>query len=211
MSNFYPKEFKEAISNLPSKEKDKLIFRLLKKDLVLANRLMFELVSADSVDQRRDKVKKQIQIKINNAYERFYSVGYLNMDVREISGMISEHVSTTKDKFGEAHLNLWMLNQILEQNKPRILSVTPGKARKFCVAVIARAFKIMMLVNKLHHDYFIEFQDDLVLLGNLIAETPYLMNAAINNGLDINWLTSAQIPENITEIHKNIRANGFLK
>ena len=38
----FDKDFKEAISHLPSSEKDKLILRLLKKDLVLANRLYFE-------------------------------------------------------------------------------------------------------------------------------------------------------------------------
>ena len=37
-------EFKAAISDLPSAEKDKLIFRLLKKDENLANRIYFELL-----------------------------------------------------------------------------------------------------------------------------------------------------------------------
>lgn len=41
-------EFKKALSQLPSGEKDKLILRLLKHDLTLANRLAFELLSADS-------------------------------------------------------------------------------------------------------------------------------------------------------------------
>lgn len=34
----FDKDFKIALQNLPSTEKDKLILRLLKKDLVLANR-----------------------------------------------------------------------------------------------------------------------------------------------------------------------------
>lgn len=45
----FPEELKEGISQLPSKEKEKLIFRLLKHDLDLANRLLFELVSTDTV------------------------------------------------------------------------------------------------------------------------------------------------------------------
>jgi len=53
-----PKELKEAISKLTSKDKDKLIFRLLKKDLVLANQLLFELVSDENVEEKRAQVKK---------------------------------------------------------------------------------------------------------------------------------------------------------
>lgn len=45
MAEKYSKEFKEAISRLPSTEKDKLIFRLLKHDMALENRLYFELVN----------------------------------------------------------------------------------------------------------------------------------------------------------------------
>ena len=54
----FPKEFKEALSHLPSKEKDKLILQLLKKDLVLANRLLFELVNTNTVEEQREKVEK---------------------------------------------------------------------------------------------------------------------------------------------------------
>ncbi|WP_282454602.1 hypothetical protein [Flavobacterium pygoscelis] len=40
----FSKEFKKALQELPSAEKDKLIFRLLKIGLDLTNRLYFELV-----------------------------------------------------------------------------------------------------------------------------------------------------------------------
>jgi hypothetical protein len=56
----FDKDFKIAISNLPSKEKDKLLLRLLKKDLTLASRLYFELVNTDSVDERRDELEKHV-------------------------------------------------------------------------------------------------------------------------------------------------------
>ena len=128
-----------------------------------------------------------------------------------MSGMINDHVSTTKDKFGEAQLNLWMINKVLEINGEKILSTTIGKANTFCVATIARAFKIMLLIKKLHEDYFVEFEDDLKKLGKLIGANPYLMKCAINNGLDVNWLISAEIPADLEQIHKNLRARGYLK
>jgi hypothetical protein len=209
----FPKEFKEALSHLPSKEKDKLILRLLKKDLLLANRLLFELVNTDSIEERREKVEANLLYRIKRDAENgHYTIGYLNWDVREFSGIISEHVSITKDKFGEAHLNLIMLNEVLEVNRAFILnSKPPAKRRKFSVAVIARAFKILLIIRKLDADFLIEFEDDLKKLGKLITDNKFLFSEAIKNGLDVNWLIRTEIPEDIVEKHKEIRAAGFLK
>ncbi|CAL2085514.1 protein of unknown function [Tenacibaculum sp. 190524A02b] len=99
------KSFKEAISQLPAKEKDKLILRLLKKDPTLANRLYFELIDTSSVDEKR----AALAIHIQNSIERFSQYnntpGYIMMYMRDISGEINEHVKVTKDKFGEISLN----------------------------------------------------------------------------------------------------------
>lgn len=206
-----PEELKEAISNLTPKDKDKLIFRLLKKDLMLANQLLFELVSSDSVEDKRAEVKKRLANLVELATTKFYSTGYLHMDMREMSGIITEQTKITKDKFGEAQLNLWMCVQILESNKEHILSEKYGKAIKFCIAIIARTFKIMLLVNKLHEDYLVEFEDDLKRLGELIGDNPYLMKTAIHHGLDVNWLLRAEIPQDIEQKQKELRAMGFLK
>jgi len=105
-----PDELKEAIKQLPSKEKDKLILRLLKKDLALANRFLFELVSNEGIDESRKRVESVLQKRIDRATLHYNSPGYLHMDVREMSGIINEHVLITKDRYGEAYLNLWMIN-----------------------------------------------------------------------------------------------------
>lgn len=207
----FPKELKEAISLLPSKEKDKLIFRLLRRDLPLANRLLFELVSEVTVEEQRAAVKENLKIKIERSSNNYYSPSYLNIDVRSMSAEISEHLFTTKDKFGEISLNLYLINSILEKNKKNILSATPGRADKFCIPAVARVFKILLLINKLHEDYFLEFRDDLEKLGQLIIDNPYLAKTAIHHGLDVNWLLSGEIPSNIEQIYKAIRAEGLLK
>jgi hypothetical protein len=206
----FEKEFKEAISHLPDKEKDKLILRLLKKDLVLANRLHFELVSTTSLEESRSKMEERIITEAKRMDDRFYSVGYLNMDVRFLSGEITEHVKITKDKFGDASLNLLLLIEVLKNNNGNILTLSPGKARKFCIAIIARIFKVLILINKMHQDYMLEFQDDLKELSSLMAENSHLMKLSIQRGLDINWLAKAEIPEDISEIYKSLRKQGYL-
>lgn len=92
-----PQELKKAISNLPSKEKDKLIYRLLKYDLDLANRLLFELVSQDTVEDRRIALKKELEGYIDRT-TNFYSPGYLNMDIREMSGIINIRTRTDNER-----------------------------------------------------------------------------------------------------------------
>lgn len=208
----FNKEFKEALKHLPEAKKDKLILRLLKKDLILANQLLFELVNTNTVDDQRALAKKSILSQARRTKENFYSIGYLNMDVRLLSGEITQHVKITKDKFGEAHLNLVMINEILYQNKAHILGEKfNDKTRKFCTAVVSRVFKILILISRLDDDYFIEFEADLQTLGQYISENKYVMNIAIKNGLDINWLLLPDIPKDIFQIHKNIREMGFLK
>src|SRR5690554_1614310 len=116
----FDNEFKKAISQLSSSEKDKLILRLLKRDLVLINQLYFQLLSDESADEKRVKLETRILKRIDLASERFWSLGYLMMDMRDISGEITDHVRTTKDKFGEPKLQLLMLIEILKRNNTRI-------------------------------------------------------------------------------------------
>lgn len=207
----FSKEFKKAIEELPSTEKDKLIFRLLKKDLDLVNRLYFELVDTETVEEKRNTFEKIMIKKINHFTERFYSVGYLLQDTRYISGDINEHVKITKDKFGEISLNIKMLNHLLLLNNEKIQNQSYVKAYTLCIYIIARAFKILVLIKGIDEDYFLDIKDDLATLGNLIGNNPLLMKTATNNQLDINWLINREIPDNIVAFHKNLRHQGFLK
>jgi hypothetical protein len=204
-------EFKKALQLLADKEKDKLILRLLKHDLQLATKLRFELVDTDSVQDKREQLRNRIIQRIQFATNHYYSPGYLLMDVREISGEINEHVSITRDKFGEISLNCLMLRHLLEQNSKRIEAETRDKAHTLCVYIVARVFKILMLIQKQHKDLHIEFSDDVVAIGKLIGHNHNLMKTAINNGLDVNWLIQLKIPDDIVGIYKDLRGMGFLK
>ncbi|MEI7524634.1 MAG: hypothetical protein WCJ95_09920 [Mariniphaga sp.] len=204
-------EFKKALHLLPDNEKDKLILRLLKRDLNLSNKLRFELVDTESVLDKREQLKNRIVIRIQLATERYFSTGYLLMDIRDISGEINQHVSITKDKLGEISLNCLMLQKLLEQNNGRIGAERYGKAYTLCIYIIARIFKILMLIQKQHEDLHLEFKDDIIAIGKFIGNNPHLMKTAINNGLDVNWLIGFNIPNNLADIYKTLRANGLLK
>ncbi len=204
-------EFKKALQLLPDSEKDKLILRLLKRDLNLASKLRFELVDTESVQDKREQLKNRIIRRIQLATDRYYSVGYLLMDIRDISGEINQHVAITKDKFGEISLNCLMLQQMLELNNERIGAEKYGKAYTLCIYIIARIFKILMLIQKQHEDLHLEFNDDIATLGKLIGNNHHLMKTANLNGLNVNWLIEFNIPNNIADIYKTLRENGRLK
>jgi hypothetical protein len=211
MPMFKDIEFKKALQELPEKEKDKLILRLLRRDMDLAEKLFFELVDTDSVEDKRRIIESNISKYIKRFSENYHSLDYIASEMRSVSGKISHHVKITKDKFGEISLNLQMLNDVIEQNSFSLSHSKIEKSNKFYIYVISRAFKILLLIRDLHEDFILDFKDDLERLGVNLANNDMLLQTAIHNGLDINWISNAEIPENINQIHKKIKAAGFLK
>ena len=204
-------DFKRALQELPEKEKDKLILRLLRRDLDLAEKLYFELVDTDSIEDKRRIMEINISKQIHRFSENFHSLDYITIEMRNISGKISHHVKITKDKFGEISLNLQMLNEVIEQNAFSLTHSKPQKSTKFYNYVIVRTFKILLLIQALHEDFLLDFKEDLNRLGVNISKEKMLLKTANYNSLDINWILDAEIPENILQIHKEIKAAGFLK
>lgn len=204
-------EFKRTLQELPEKEKDKLILRLLRRDLDLAEKLYFELVDTDSIEDKRRIMEINISKQIHRFSENFHSLDYISIEMRNISGKISHHVKITKDKFGEISLNLQMLNEVIEQNDFSLMHSKPQKSNKFYNYVIVRTFKILLLIQALHEDFLLDFKEDLNRLGVNISKDKMLLKTANYNRFNINWLIESEIPKNILQIHKEIKAAGFLK
>lgn len=182
-------DFKKAISQLPDKEKDKLLFRLLPKNEALVKQLEFKLLEGENTIQlRRDELMEILVQSFQHYPNAYYSPGYLMMHMRDMSGAISRHVKTTKDKVGEIELTLYVLVQAFKLNEARLMEATPQKMLKFNEYVVKRTLKIMSLVEKLHDDYRVEFQAMFKELGTFIGNQPNTMRTAIQLGLDVNLL-----------------------
>ncbi|TSJ47733.1 hypothetical protein [Fluviicola chungangensis] len=207
----FEKEFKEAILHLPIKEKDRLLLRLLKRDVPLANQLYFELVSTQTVEERRAELEEMVSERALNSAKRSKSIQHLLLQMRSLSGDITEQVKITKDKFGEISLNLLMLNNILEAVKPQSSFFQRGKVQKFAIYVVARAFKLLVLIRAMHEDYLVDFREDLEKLGKLMSQNDLLNRTANQHGLELDWLLSGEIPENIKERQDALKKQGFLK
>lgn len=203
-------EFKDAISNLPEKEKDKLILKLLKKDLPLVNRLHFELLQPTSIEEAREIAKKEV-MQILNYNSFFYSPGIAMMHLREASGVINEHVAITKDKYGEIYLQLQMISLFLTHKKHDYNQFSTNQTRKLDNYIISKLYKLLGQMLVFHDDQLYDFKEMTERIGTSMGEIPALMKVAIFNGFNPNWLFNLEIPKNIVQMQKELRANGYLK
>lgn len=206
----YSKEFKAALSAFSSTEKDKLIFRLLRKDKLLSKKLYFELIDPETTDDKRDAMEENVEEKILLASKYIGNSKYFLTIIRKISAEVTEHIKITTDKFGEVSLNLLMVNKILDHNS-ELSRQRFDNVYKLYIYIINKVFKSLILTKKLDEDYWMEIDEYLRETYNKISENHYLQKLCINNGLDFNWLECENIPDDIDQIMKRIKAEGFLR
>lgn len=206
----YSKEFKAALSQLSSIEKDRLIFRLLKKDKILSKKMYFELIDGETVDQKRDAMEEIVREKVDFAAKYISNQKYFIVLIRKISAEITEHVKVTTDKFGEVSLNLVLVNQILEYSE-KLSRQRFNEVYKLYLYIINKIVKALSLTKKLDEDYWLEIDEYLSTAHGKITANIYLEKLFINNGIDFNWLKTENIPDHFDLIIKDIKNQGFLK
>jgi len=206
----YSKEFKAALSAFSNVEKDRLIFRLLKKDKLLSKKLYFELIDQETTDNKRDAMEELVQEKIVLASAYIGNQKYYLSIIRKLSAEITEHVKITTDKFGEVSLNLLLVNTILEHNKD-LTRQRFDNVYKLYLYLINKIVKALILIKKLDEDYWMEIDEQLESIEDKVHQNSYLEKLFINNGIDFNWLISDRIPENFDQIIRDIKKQGFLR
>ncbi len=206
----FSKEFKQALSEFSSKEKDKLIFRLLKKDKLLSKKLYFELIEEETTDDKRNKMESYLKERITDLSKHIGNPKYFLVLVRKLSGEITEHVKVTTDKFGDVFLNLFLVNTILEHND-KLSRQRFDAVYKLYIYLINKIIKALIQIQKLDEDYWLEFDEILTDIDFQLHENLYLEKLCINNGLDFNWLKCENIPDHFELIVKNIKSEGFLR
>ena len=206
----YSKEFKQALSEFSSIEKDRLIFRLLKKDKLLSKKLYFEIIDPETTDQKRDQMEENVTEKLASAARYIGNPKYYLSTIRTISAEITEHVKVTTDKFGEVYLNLFLVDQILENNDS-FAQQRFDNVYKLYIYLINKIVRALLLIKKIDEDYWMEFDEILGEIDDKVHENRYLEKLFINNGIDFNWLQSENLPGNLDLIIKNIKSQGFLR
>ncbi len=155
-------ELKTAITEMPEKEKDKLLIRLVSKEPVLMAKLKHQLLE-DEVDmeQQRDKIMQQI---VNTfSMEGFtiwnHTPGLVMMVMRDFSGDINHHVKVTKDKYGEIMLLTRLVN-IPFREQHDILVENQHRADKFAAYACRKAQIVFEKLKKFNRDYYLDFEKE---------------------------------------------------
>ena len=201
----YSKEFKEAISNFTSGEKDKLIIRLLKKDRILSHRLYFELIDPETADDKRNQMETLIKEEVSMVAKRFGRTKYFLPGIRKISAKITEHVKITTDKFGEVSLTLLLISETLK-NAPKT-----GDHYKLYIYLLNKIFRSLILTKKLDEDYYLDLRENFEEVEKQIIQNKSLEQLTLHNGLFLSWLEPENIPEEIDQILKGIKGEGLLR
>jgi hypothetical protein len=206
----YSKEFKAALSAFSNIEKDRLIFRLLKKDPLLSKKLYFELIDPETTDDKRNVMEEHVQERVAMVSKYIGNPKYFLTIIRKISAEITEHVKITTDKFGEVSLNLLLIDSILKHNDD-LSRQRFDNVYKLYLYLINKTVRSLLLIKKLDEDYWMEFDEQLESLKKKIMQNHYLSKLFVNNEIDINWLRSENIPEHFDLIIKDIKSQGFLR
>lgn len=200
-------DFKAALAELPEKKKDKLLVRLLRKDKVLMQKLYFELVSVNTAEDERNLLADRIIQNLKNPriVENYHDWMW---EIRSLSGAITLHLKVTGDKVGEVSLTILLLQTVLAGNTERIHKLTPKNALKLAKYLTGKLYKIVVLIQALHEDLRIEFNEELEELGKLWQDSDYLLRYANSAGCQIEWFLEGEFPDNIKERMAAARKRG---
>ncbi len=177
-------QLKAAITRMPVAEKDKILLRLVAKDVKLVRRLIFELIEGgETRDDRAAELKEQIQKDLFNAQEYGMTPNFLLQYLRTWNARITDHVQATKDRSGEVSLTVFLLAEAFRIHG-KMLDATPDwRSDKLAPYIVKRLKTIIGKAEKLHEDYFIEFRSDMQeLLEHIWAFRPtqqYAKEAAL--------------------------------
>ncbi len=207
----YNDEFKAALALLPSKEKDKLIWRLLKRDELLSRRLEYELLAPYDAIDKRNELAEEIHDTVTSFVARRERLSAILSQFRYLSGDITRHVYITKDKVGEVSLNFVLLQVAMQLLSNTSYLFGGRNTQKYVVYMLNKLYRTCILVNKLHTDFHIELEDDALKLGEIIQSNPDLMKYVKHHKFNINWLLDFDIPDDLDSYYKVIKQQGLLK
>jgi hypothetical protein len=156
------KELEQAILTLPVKEKDKMLLRLIAKNKILVEQLHYKLLEDPVLD---------LQFRFDNAKDliKDYSksptankINVLMQNLRIASAQITHFKKITGDKLGEIKLIIFFLVMFYDKNQYFFLHSDYNYYwEKLFVYFIKKLSSVLKMIDKVHEDYFIEFESDL--------------------------------------------------
>jgi hypothetical protein len=167
------KELKEAIIQLPQKEKDKILLRLIAKDKVLTEHLHFNLLEdASDLDQRFGKLKDEIDVAVSllKDQRKYSSKDTLTM-IRKLNGRINHHFKVTKDLNTEIELRVYLLNMVPLTFEEAVFSAGYKFQEKLNTYFLKTTLALFKKIGRLHEDLQYDFKSNFDAILNRIENS----------------------------------------
>lgn len=160
-----PPDLRKALLQLPQKEKDQLLVRLVCQDKVLTEQLQFRLLEgAEGLETRRTQLRERLDDPIRGYHP---TPNDLLVIVRQLQNMISYHAKITGDTFGEVELTVHLLNNVFLAQPEAVARLT-GTTQLLLNHLVRRTDTALRQAEKLETDYHVELADAInELLNNL--------------------------------------------
>ncbi|MEE1947221.1 hypothetical protein VRU48_18990 [Pedobacter sp. KR3-3] len=157
------KELKQEILALPSKEKDKLLLRLVGKDKVLTERLHFVLLESEEDLKQRVSTLKENIVTVMQGLKTLKNLNAKEVlaQLRKLAKQLNHHYKVTKANYEEVELRLFLLNHTELGFKTGLFSSYKNHEQ-----VLANYFVkyVLMTIRKfkaLHEDLQYDLRDEM--------------------------------------------------
>jgi hypothetical protein len=146
-------ELRKALFNLPQREKDQLLARLVAQDTVLTEQLTFRLLEGeDALETRRERLRTQVDDPVRGYHQTPNDLLHI---VRQLQARLAYHARITGDTFGELELTLRLLVNIF-RHQPAAVAQLHGPTQPLLQHLARRTHDALKQISKLHEDYHVE-------------------------------------------------------
>ena len=166
-----PPDLRRALFELPPKEKDQLLARLVAQDAVLTEQLTHRLLEGpDGVADRRAALRQQVDDPVRGYHQ---TPNDLLVILRQLQARLAYHTRITDDAFGEIELSLRLLANVF-RHQPELVARLHGPTQPLLQHLVRRTQDALRQADKLHADYHLE----LAAAANAVLAGLYASGAA---------------------------------
>lgn len=151
-----PPALRRALLDLPTKEKDQLLTRLVAQDAVLTEQLTYRLLEGpNALADRRTALRQQVDDPVRGYHQ---TPNDLLVILRQLQARLAYHARITEDTFGEVELSFRLLANVF-RHQPALVARLHGPTQPLLQHVVRRAQAALKQANALHPDYHLELAD----------------------------------------------------
>jgi len=147
---------RRALFDLPPKEKDQLLARLVAQDAVLTEQLAFRLLEGfEALADRRAALRYQVDDPVRGYHQ---TPNDLLVILRQLQARLAYHARITGDTWGELELSLRLLANVF-RHQAEVVSRLHGPTQPLLQHLVRRTQEALRQAEKLHSDYHLELAE----------------------------------------------------